>query len=101
MKSSWYALATCLLLAIPTDVTRADEPLVDAVPAVAGCEADSCVAVPQMGDPGVCRRPVASAEARGGTAPIRIVRRLGDRIQRRPVLRRLFSRRGRVGSCRR
>jgi hypothetical protein len=103
MKSSWYGLAACLLLAILTYRTRADEPLVDlrAPPAPAACDADSCVAVPQIGDRGVIRRPVASAVARAGTAPIRAVRRVADRIQRRPLLRRLFPRRSQVGGWRR
>lgn len=104
MKYLSYGLAACLLLAIPSSLARADERLVDPAPPVASAvDADSCVAVPEMGDcaGGVCRRPVASAVTAAGRVPVRIVGRVADRIQRRPILRRLFSPRFRVGGCRR
>ena len=104
MKCLSYGLAACLLLAIPSRLSRADERLVDPAPPVwSAVDADFRVAVPEIGDcaGGVCRRPVASAVAAAGRLPVRIVGRVADRIQRRPILRRLFSPRSRVGVCRR
>lgn len=104
MKYLSYGLAACVLLAISADRTAAGEALVDpAPPLAAAVDADSCVAVPEIGDcvGGVCRRPVASAVATAGRVPVRIVGRVADRIQRRPIVRRLFSPGCRVGGCRR
>ncbi len=101
MKSLSYGLAACLLLAIVTQA-RADEPLVDLAPP-GTCHNGVCVATPTEGGctGGVCRRSVASAVATAGRAPATVVRRVAARIGRRPLLRRLFSRRRQVGSCRR
>jgi hypothetical protein len=103
MKSLFCGLAACLLLAISAGV-RADEPLVDLAPiteVTPGCDAGSCVAVPGDCAGGACRRPVASAVARAGRAPLAIARRVAERIHRRPLLRRLFFRARHVGGCRR
>jgi hypothetical protein len=88
----FLSLAIVLAIAIQS---RADESLVDQappIPAVA-IDADFGVAVP-AGDcaGGTCGRPALGA-------PVRLARRIGDRLRERPLLRRLFSR-ARVG-CRR
>ncbi len=92
MRVLWYWLAVCVLLAIVTGQTLAAESIVNIgppLPPVAGCDAGSCVTTPPTSDPvcGVAQRP--------------FVRRVADRIQRRPLLRRVFFPRGRVGCCRR
>ena len=104
MRLILFGLAACVLPAVFADRSAAGESLVDpAPPLAAAVDADSCVAVPEAGDcaGGVCRRPIASAVATAGRVPLRIVGIAADRIQRRPIVRRLFSPRSRVGGCRR
>jgi hypothetical protein len=104
MRILWFGLAACVLLAVSIQ-SRAAEPLVDLPPPIA---AENGVCTPDGGScglggcpSGVCGRPVASAVATAARAPATIVRRVATRIQRRPLLRRLFSSRARVGRCRR
>ena len=102
MRILWFGLAACVLLAVSIQ-SRAAEPLVDLPPPIAAAAAaENGVCTPDGGSCalGGCGRPVASAVATAARAPATIVRRVATRIQRRPLLRRLFTR-ARVGRCRR